>query len=99
MEQGAPSPPGPPQATAADVPHAPAAPPPSLPLPQGAQKDMGLHMYAARFAAAGLAVFAFDYRTFGGSEGEPRNWISPKRHLEDWRAALDFVKSDLNGLE
>lgn len=62
---------------------------------QGAQKDMGLHNYASRFAAAGLAVFVFDYRTFGGSDGEPRNWISPRRHLQDWRAALKHVTETL----
>lgn len=56
---------------------------------------MGLHNYAARFAAAGLAVFVFDYRTFGGSDGEPRNWISPNRHLQDWRAAVDYVTGPL----
>jgi pimeloyl-ACP methyl ester carboxylesterase len=56
---------------------------------------MGLHAYAARFSAAGLAVFVFDYRAFGGSDGEPRNWISPRRHLEDWRAAIGHVESQL----
>jgi dienelactone hydrolase len=58
---------------------------------------MGLHQYADRFAKAGLAAFAFDYRTFGGSDGEPRNWISPRRHLDDWRAALDYVTNTLGG--
>lgn len=47
---------------------------------------MGLHQYAARFAESGLASFVFDYRTFGGSDGEPRNWISPSRHLQVRRA-------------
>ncbi|KAG2439296.1 hypothetical protein HXX76_004655 [Chlamydomonas incerta] len=58
----------------------------------GAQKDLGLHRYAHPFAAAGMAVLVFDYRTFGGSDGEPRHWVSPQRHVEDWRAALAFVK-------
>ncbi|GBF88090.1 hypothetical protein Rsub_00802 [Raphidocelis subcapitata] len=61
----------------------------------GAQKDMGLHVYAERFAAAGMVVFVFDYRSFGGSDGEPRNWISPARHLDDWRAALRHVRGEL----
>ncbi|GIL46821.1 hypothetical protein Vafri_3701 [Volvox africanus] len=59
----------------------------------GAQKEMGLHRFADAFAGAGLAVMVFDYRTFGGSDGEPRHWASPRRHLDDWRAALRFVKS------
>lgn len=76
-------------------PHTPLAARPCPPTPQGAQKDMGLHNYASRFAAAGLAVFVFDYRTFGGSDGEPRNWISPRRHLQDWRSALAHVRGPL----
>lgn len=30
-------------------------------------------------------------RCFGGSEGSPRNWVSPRRHLEDWDAAVQYV--------
>lgn len=56
------------------------------------QKDMGLEPFAELFASKGLAVLLFDYRNFGGSEGEPRNWVSPKRHLQDWDAALDYVR-------
>jgi pimeloyl-ACP methyl ester carboxylesterase len=63
----------------------------------GAQKDMGLPAYAEGFASAGLAAFAFDYRGFGGSGGEPRHWVAPKRHLEDWRSAVEFVSR--GGLE
>ena len=58
----------------------------------GAQMDFGLPAFAERFVNAGLAVFMFDYRNFGESEGEPRNLVSPKRHLQDWEAALAFVK-------
>ncbi len=53
---------------------------------------MGLHPFAEVFAQRGLAVLIFDYRNFGGSDGEPRNWVSTKRHLEDWEAALDYVR-------
>jgi alpha/beta superfamily hydrolase len=56
------------------------------------QKDMGLQPFAEAFAGAGLAVLLFDYRCFGGSDGEPRNWVSPFRHLQDWSAALDYVR-------
>eukprot|EP00906_Rhabdomonas_costata_P029844 RCo042160 len=57
----------------------------------GAQKDMALAQYARGFAKTGIASFVFDYRTFGGSDGEPRNWISPARHVQDWAAAVSFV--------
>ncbi len=56
------------------------------------QKDMGLEPFAETFASKGMAVLLFDYRNFGGSEGEPRNWVSPRRHLQDWDAALDYVR-------
>lgn len=39
-----------------------------------------------------LVLQVFDYRTFGGSDGEPRQWVSPRRHLQDWRAAVRFVQ-------
>ncbi len=48
----------------------------------GATRDMGLWRFARAFAKKRLAVFVFDYRTFGTSEGSPRHWISPKRHIE-----------------
>lgn len=46
------------------------------------------------FLAAGFAVFMFDYRNFAASTGTPRNWISPKRHVEDYHAALDFLEQN-----
>ena len=68
--------------------------PPIVVLAHGiaGQKDMGLHPFAEVFAQRGMAALVFDYRNFGGSEGEPRNWVSPKRHLEDWDSALDYVR-------
>ena len=56
------------------------------------QRDFGLEPYAEHFAKQGMAVFLFDYRNFGGSEGEPRNLVHPWRHLEDWRAAISHVR-------
>jgi pimeloyl-ACP methyl ester carboxylesterase len=60
----------------------------------GGQRDMGLDRFARSFVLqARVAVLAFDYRTFGGSEGEPRNWASPWRHVEDWASAYAHVTS------
>ena len=59
----------------------------------GAEKSFGLEPYAERFIGQGLAVFLFDYRNFGESEGEPRNLISPSRHLQDWQNALEHVRT------
>jgi len=59
----------------------------------GAERAFRLPAYAERFAAKGLASFVFDYRSFGDSAGTPRNLISPRRHLQDWRSALTHVRS------
>ena len=59
----------------------------------GAEKTFALPRFAELFANRGYAVFLFDYRGFGGSEGEPRNFVSAKRHLEDWQNALNFVQA------
>lgn len=64
----------------------------------GAERSFGLPAFAERFASRGLAVFVFDYRGFGASEGEPRYLINPWRHIRDWRAALSHVRS-LPGLD
>lgn len=59
----------------------------------GGEKTFALPNYAEAFARRGLAVFLFDYRNFGASDGEPRNLIDPWRHVQDWRAALEHVRS------
>ncbi len=65
----------------------------------GAEAAFGLPDFAEQFASAGMAVFIFDYRTFGESEGQPRNLVSPKRHLEDWRVAIQHLRGmrEVNG--
>jgi dienelactone hydrolase len=59
----------------------------------GATREMGLDAYAARFAEAGIAAFAFTYRHFGDSGGQPRQLLDINRQLEDWAAALRYVRS------
>ncbi len=58
----------------------------------GGQRWMRLPAYAEHFASKGMAVFLFDYRGFNDSEGEPRNYVNPARHLQDWDAAIAYVK-------
>jgi pimeloyl-ACP methyl ester carboxylesterase len=58
-------------------------------------KDGHLEPFARRFVRAGFAALVFDYRSFGGSEGVPRHWVDPGRHLEDWQAALRHVRAEL----
>lgn len=59
----------------------------------GGERTWGLPAFAERFAERGLAVFLFDYRGFGDSDGEPRTLVDPDRQLEDWRAALRYVRT------
>lgn len=58
-----------------------------------ATRDERMDAYAERFAAAGMAVLAFDYRHFGASEGQPRQLVSVSRQHADWRRAIDFAKT------
>jgi pimeloyl-ACP methyl ester carboxylesterase len=59
----------------------------------GAQRDFALEPFARVFANAGMAVLLFDYRGFGDSEGLPRQWVSPRRHIQDYHSALAYVRS------
>jgi pimeloyl-ACP methyl ester carboxylesterase len=59
----------------------------------GGTKDSGLEPFAQHIASAGADVFAFDYRGFGASEGQPRQTISIKRQVQDYHAAVDAAKS------
>lgn len=58
----------------------------------GAVREMRLDAFSERFASAGVAALAFTYRYFGDSGGEPRQLISVSRQLEDWDAALTYIK-------
>lgn len=51
-----------------------------------------LQYYGERFAAAGFAALVFDYRHFGDSGGQPRQLISLRKQLEDYRAAVEFAR-------
>ncbi|TYT61731.1 alpha/beta hydrolase [Natrialba swarupiae] len=65
----------------------------------GGERTWRLPAYARRFAQQGLAAFVFDYRTFGDSDGQPRNLVSPHRQLADWQAAVNHVRAreDVDG--
>jgi pimeloyl-ACP methyl ester carboxylesterase len=58
----------------------------------GATHDMLLTQYEQHFARSGLATLAFDYRHTGESDGVPRQRFSMRRHQQDVRAALDYLR-------
>ncbi len=71
------------------------APPPIVVMAHGfaGTRDVALPFFAERFVASGVAVLLFDYRHFGASGGTPRQLVDPWRQLDDWRAALAFVRT------
>ncbi|WP_413101385.1 alpha/beta hydrolase [Streptomyces sp. Inha503] len=59
----------------------------------GAVKEMALLRLAAAFADAGFAALVHDHRTFGASDGTPRQDIDPWKQIEDWRRAITYLES------
>ncbi len=59
----------------------------------GGVKEMRLDAYAEVFAREGYHVLVFDYRHFGESDGAPRQLLSIRKQLDDWRAALSYARS------
>src|SRR5918998_2075374 len=47
---------------------------------------------AEPFAGARFAALTLDYRHFGESGGQPRQLISIRGQLEDWRSAIRFAR-------
>jgi uncharacterized protein len=64
----------------------------------GCIREMGLDRYAARFADAGFAALAFDYRHFGASGGEPRQLLDIDHQLQDWASAIAYART-LSGVD
>ncbi|KAA8963656.1 alpha/beta fold hydrolase [Mycobacterium sp.] len=59
----------------------------------GGIKAAGLAPFAERFARSGFAAVVFDYRHWGRSTGQPRQLLSVRRQLEDYRAALAWTRA------
>ncbi|MGW9134288.1 alpha/beta hydrolase [Streptomyces sp. NPDC055681] len=56
-------------------------------------KEHGLEPFARAFAEDGFAVLAHDHRTFGASDGEPRQDVDPWQQITDWRRAVTYLES------
>lgn len=57
-----------------------------------ARRTWRLPRVAHRLAARGVGAFAFDYRHFGDSGGEPRRLVDPDAQADDLAAAVDRVR-------
>jgi uncharacterized protein len=62
----------------------------------GGTKDMVLEEYALQFAENGIAAIAFDYRYFGASDGQPRQFFNGVRRQEDISAVVEFARKHQN---
>jgi dienelactone hydrolase len=56
-------------------------------------KEHGLERFARVFADDGFVVLVHDHRSFGASDGEPRQDVDPWRQIADWRRAISFLES------
>jgi fermentation-respiration switch protein FrsA (DUF1100 family) len=56
-------------------------------------KEQMAGTYAKKLAGEGFAALAFDFRGFGESGGEPRQYESPQRKIQDIKNAVTFLQS------
>ncbi|WP_281612586.1 alpha/beta fold hydrolase [Flammeovirga sp. SubArs3] len=56
-------------------------------------KEQMAGLYAEKFAEQGFITLAFDFRNYGGSEGEPRFWENPTMKVEDIKNAVTYLQS------
>ena len=61
--------------------------------PQSSVKEQVSALYARKLAERGYVALTFDHRTFGQSEGQPRQYENPAMKVEDIRNALTFLRA------
>ena len=61
--------------------------------PMGAVKEQSANLYATKMAEQGFVALSLDLPFWGGSEGQPRNAVSPDMYAESFSAAVDFLGS------
>lgn len=59
--------------------------------PMGGVKEQSANLYATKMAEQGFVALSFDLSFWGGSEGTPRNAVSPDMYAEDFSAAVDYL--------
>lgn len=61
--------------------------------PMGAVKEQSATLYARKMAEQGFVTLAVDLAFWGGSDGQPRNAVSPDLYAETFSAAVDYLGS------
>jgi len=61
--------------------------------PKGAVKEQTQGIYARKLSEKGFITLAFDHRTYGESEGEPRHYENPYMKIEDVKTAVSYIGS------
>jgi uncharacterized protein len=56
-------------------------------------KESFIDDWGKRFVEAGMAVLLYDHRSWGSSDGTPRNEVDPHQQAEDYHDAVLFVQS------
>jgi fermentation-respiration switch protein FrsA (DUF1100 family) len=56
-------------------------------------KEQMAGLYAEKLAEKGFITLAFDYRNYGESEGQPRQFEDPKLKLKDLESAVTYLLS------
>ena len=59
----------------------------------GGIKDGLLEIFALRYSQEGMASINYDYRHFGESSGEPRQYYNKAAQLEDLKAVIAYARS------
>lgn len=59
--------------------------------PMGAVKEQGANLYATKLAEQGFVTVSLDAPFWGGSDGDPRNAVSPDLYAEAFSAAVDHL--------
>jgi cephalosporin-C deacetylase-like acetyl esterase len=55
-------------------------------------REHGIGRFAEAFAQDGFVVLLHDHRSFGASDGEPRQDVDPWRQIADWRRAISWLE-------
>ena len=61
--------------------------------PMGAVKEQSANLYATKMAERGFVTMSLDLSFWGASDGQPRNAVSPDIYAEDFKAAVDYLRT------